>query len=564
MGAEVDGLCGFNLFPEIIYSLNSRLPPGFATIERIPYGPVSEFTQYDLDRGDVIVATSDAWPGHDLTFDFYVSDNEGVTMEPFVYTIRAPSFDVRAGENVELTIDDIGVHLKALKDEDSFYILSQAPFYGDVLVENEKVNEGDSFALSSKVEYSAPRSVHASEDSLQLTVYFGRKDEDIRIGILIDDSNLGPELLGSLKLDVTSMRQQISSKSLSFSGDFIEYKINEDPLWGLIEKQVGNGYSALALGNTFSQSDVDSGLMYYHWYGGADNNPSDYVELSVTDHVGRQAQQKLMIYVSIDPDYDELSTIMPNLEFFDDDSENQFQLDNFDESFESAHEVSTFATPTVYSIGMNEKRILTPADLGISAPSRSDWVEMLVAPKLGEVKNADDGSQFVVANVADLIDGKIVFQSGSKSGDDQVQFTVYLTYNEGAAQTITVPIKVFDADFHDSYVDSSSRQYISSSQDVGSSYSGASYFNEESIDSQSELISPNLATPEFLELDQNRLESPQSPAIQKEGFVGIPSVKNTIEVQANKIKIITELATLPDTKSSTRFTINSPPSKGKK
>ena len=65
------------LSEDLIYNINSRLPPGFATIERPPFGPQLEFTQYDIDHGDVIVKTTPAWPGHDLTFDFFVSDNEG-------------------------------------------------------------------------------------------------------------------------------------------------------------------------------------------------------------------------------------------------------------------------------------------------------------------------------------------------------------------------------------------------------------------------------------------------------------------------------------------------------
>ena len=69
------------LSEDLIYNINSRLPPGFATIERPPFGPQLEFTQYDIDHGDVIVKTTPAWPGHDLTFDFFVSDNEGTVFK---------------------------------------------------------------------------------------------------------------------------------------------------------------------------------------------------------------------------------------------------------------------------------------------------------------------------------------------------------------------------------------------------------------------------------------------------------------------------------------------------
>ena len=112
---------------DIVFIIISRLPAGFATIERAPYGPQLEFTQYDIDQGDVIIKTNEHWPGHDLIFEFLVQDPQGTTIDPYQFTIKSPKLQISQGESAEINLLELGIEEDALYDPDAFLLLQVHP-----------------------------------------------------------------------------------------------------------------------------------------------------------------------------------------------------------------------------------------------------------------------------------------------------------------------------------------------------------------------------------------------------------------------------------------------------
>ena len=112
-------------------------------------------------------------------------------------------------------------------------------------------------------------------------------------------------------MKLAKRREAIASYALNYgnsgiSTDKIMYKINEDPLWGMIEKKVGSGFSPLAWGSEFSQSDIDNGLIYYHYYGGDQNDRVDYLGFEVTDDKDESVTEKLEMEIDILGDESEI------------------------------------------------------------------------------------------------------------------------------------------------------------------------------------------------------------------------------------------------------------------
>ena len=499
----------FSLFEhvkDIVFNINSRLPPGFATVERPPYGPQLEFTQYDIDHGDVIIKTSNAWPGHDLTFDFFVSDNEGTTIDPFTFTIKSPSMTVDSGVMNRVDLAHIGVTEEARNDPEAFLILIQSPMFGLMKTDSELLDEGVSVSIDSVLEYFTDGTKDASEDSFTISVYWNDEQEDITVTTLLNKQLLGPQLKGTLLLKLTKRREPLASYALNYDSlgntpDQIIYKINEDPLWGMIEKKVGGGYSPLAWGSEFSQEDVDYGLIYYHYYGGDQNDPVDYLGFDVRDQSDRLISEKLEMDISISPDEEQIS--YPN---YDENlSSSEFDLedglettidDYFDDNIADEgtvdynYESSTLRPPTVLQIETNSKHKLTPRDLGIVAPSRNDWIEINSQPHLGRILKADDGNDFDTASVGELVDGNIIFQSGPLPGVDELKFDLFFPYDENRQETITIQVQVND---------------FQKKENDFSSSSSASAVNDENVGSSS-----------------------------SNGYVEMPSVKNTIEVKRDQ------------------------------
>ena len=137
-------------------------------------------------------------------------------------------------------------------------------------------------------------------------------------------------------------------------------------------------------------------------------------------------------------------------------------------------------------IDTSAKHILTPGDLGIVAPSRSDWIEVVSQPRLGRILKADDGTDFATASVGELVDGNIIFQSGPLAGSDEMEFVLFFTYDENRQESIVISVEVVGDEIVESKKDDES-------------YSSSSTVND-----------------------------------GESGFVEMPSVKNTIEVKRDQ------------------------------
>ena len=140
------------------------MPAGFATIERAPYGPQLEFTQYDIDQGDVIIKTNEHWPGHDLAFEFLVQDPQGTTIDPYQFTIKSPKMHIKQSESKEIDLLALGVEEDALYDPDAFILLKKSPHYGEIHIDGTKLEEEDSTGTDAILTYIPKAEHQLSED----------------------------------------------------------------------------------------------------------------------------------------------------------------------------------------------------------------------------------------------------------------------------------------------------------------------------------------------------------------------------------------------------------------
>lgn len=458
----------------------------------------------------MVIKTTNAWPGHDLTFDFFVSDNEGTTIDPFTYTIKSPSITVDTKVMNSIDLAEIGVTNEAMHDGDSFMILIQSPIFGQIRADGEALDEGVSVSINAALEYYTDGKADASEDSFTLSVYWSDQQEDITVTTVLNRVEVGPQLKGTLLLKLTKRREAIASYALNYNsltsdGENVIYKITEDPLWGMIEKKVGNGFSPLAWGSEFTQADIDYSRIYYHYYGGDQNDRVDYLGFEVSDETDRSITEKLEMEIEIATEdeaayqtYEEsnisnefnLSDDAASHDYFDEEIADEADLSDYN------YASSTLGPPTLLRIDTNSKHKLTPTDLGIIAPSRSDWIEVIAQPHLGRILKADDGNDFATANVGELVDGNIIFQSGPIAGSDQMEFVLFFTYDENRQETIVITVEVVGDDKGD-YDDDKK-------QDISGSSSSSSTVNDD------------------------------DDASAASGYVEMPSVKNTIEVKRDQ------------------------------
>ena len=108
-------------------------------------------------------------------------------------------------------------------------------------------------------------------------------------------------------LKLTKIREALASYALNYESDEsssseISYQINKDPLWGMIEKKVGNGFSPLAWGSEFTQEDVNYNRIYYHYYGGEQTDLVDHLGFKVTDKAGNSLTDQLEMEIKISSD----------------------------------------------------------------------------------------------------------------------------------------------------------------------------------------------------------------------------------------------------------------------
>ena len=105
-------------------------------------------------------------------------------------------------------------------------------------------------------------------------------------------------------LKLSKRREALASYALNYESDGsassdITYQINKDPLWGMVEKKVGNGFSPLAWGSEFSQEDVNYNRIYYHYYGGEQTDLVDHLGFKVTDKSGKSVTEQLEMEINI-------------------------------------------------------------------------------------------------------------------------------------------------------------------------------------------------------------------------------------------------------------------------
>jgi hypothetical protein len=104
--------------------------------------------------------------------------------------------------------------------------------------------------------------------------------------------------------------------------------------------------------------------------------------------------------------------------------------------------VSTLGPPTLLKIQANSKHKLTPADLGIIAPSKDDWIELAVEPSLGFILLAENGNSFTTSQLGELMNGNIIFQSGPLGGKDEMEFTIYYAYDDNKQEWLEVSLEI--------------------------------------------------------------------------------------------------------------------------
>ena len=105
-------------------------------------------------------------------------------------------------------------------------------------------------------------------------------------------------------LKLSKRREALASYAQNYESDGsassdITYQINKDPLWGMVEKKVGNGFSPLAWGSEFSQEDVNYNRIYYHYYGGEQTDLVDHLGFKVTDKSGKSVTEQLEMEINI-------------------------------------------------------------------------------------------------------------------------------------------------------------------------------------------------------------------------------------------------------------------------
>ena len=499
---------------EIIYIIISRLPPGFATIQRKGSSePILEFTQADIDDDAISVKTTSHWPGHELSFEFLVQAPEGTTIEPFIFRVQAPKIHVTPGSPYKIQMDELGIE-DALFAPNSFILLKKSPQYGQIKSDGNLLAEEQSAGIDAQLTYELI-DYQTSEDVFILSVYWDGQQDDVRVTVDVSELDDKPVGKGSLELKVQERRTAILPDVLEFKPyaikskkQSVRYFITRDPLWGILEVKLGKNkvFSPLAWGSNFTQSDIDHGLIYYHYYGNSADE-DDNLGLKVEDTVTRAYTEiDLKMNIKMDNDYN----------FFSSDSEEIDDISSFTSDSSSFYDgnsnedlSSTIADTTpILKVKPNTKYTLTPADLGIVAPVSDDWIEVVRPPSLGDIILADSGNEMTPQTIQALLDGSILYKSGDLPGTDQIEFLVYLLSGNESERRIVVNVKIEDPEVFEPEMDLS-------------------------IDSDSSAMR-ELA--KALEVDPT-VRTELAADDQKAGlghFPPQPMVKNTIEVEAHK------------------------------
>ena len=475
-------------------------------------------TKADIDNEQIIIKTTPHWPGHDLSFEFLVQAPEGTTIEPFVFSIKAPKIEVTPSKPYKIEMDELGIE-DALFAPNSFLLLKKSPQYGQIKTDGSLLAEEQSAGLDAQLTYEL-LDTQTSEDVFVISVYWDGKQDDIRVTVDVVELDDKPVSKGSLSLSVAERRTQINNEVLHFTPhtmtgskkQSVRYFITRDPLWGILEVKLGKNkvYSPLAWGSNFTQADIDRGLVFYHYYGNSAEE-MDNLGLKVQDTVTKSYTEiDLKMTIAIDSmDYNAFSS----------ESSESDAIDSFTSDSSSFYDgqvdmSSTIEKAPLLKVKTNEKHTLTPSDLGITEPHSDDWIEVIKSPSLGELILADSGAEMTPQTLQELIDGKILYKSGDVPGSDQIEFLVYLISGNESEKKLIVNVKIED-DIYEPEM--------------------------ELLDSDSSSAMADLA--QALKADPTvRTElaaDDQSAGLGK--FPAQPSVKNTIEVEAHKEHRVNEL-----------------------
>lgn len=485
------------------------MPTGFATVERDPYGPSLEFTQADINAGHVKIKTMKNWPGHDLTFEFLVQDPQGTTIDPYTFTIKSPKLHLKRNEDIDIDLMDLGIEEDALYDETAFLLLQKSPHYGQILADGEALSEEESCGTDAILTYAQGDDNDLSEDFFVVSLYWNGIQEDIQVMVEIEQGSQ-LEQMGSMVMNVHQRREVLMTSSLSYKSsinDDIEYKITEDPLWGILEMKINGKYSPLAWGSTFSQQDIEEGKLFYHYYG--NDQEVDSLGLNIKDGI-TSLEEKLEIQIAISSEYGGAGFDSVSSEEESDHSDSYMAgMDDYgfgyDDEFARIDQSSTLGSVPLLTVPRNSKHILTPEDLGLT-PAGNDWLEIEQSPVLGQIKMADNGQEMTSQQVASLMDGMIIYQAGPITGRDVVKFKIYLVAEPDSEQILNVQIDVVDN--------------VPEIKKI----SGREHRPQNIHETQ---LMPTVQT-DLLADDQNR------KGTFPEDYPKMPSVKNTIEVQSNK------------------------------
>ena len=441
---------GDNVAPEeIVYIIISRLPPGFASVQRVGSSEaILEFTQADIDGESINIKTTSHWPGHELSFEFLVQAPEGTTIEPFVFKISAPKIVVTPAKPYRIQMDELGIE-DALFAPNSFLLLKKSPQYGQIKTDGNILGEEQSAGLDGQLTYELVDTA-TSEDMFIISVYWDGKQDDIRVTVDVAELDDKPVLRSSLDLRVQERRTAIESNVLHFTPHVVKskkqsvrYFITRDPLWGILEVKLGknNVFSPLAWGSNFTQNDIDRGLVFYHYYGNSAEE-SDNLGLKVQDTATKSySEVDLKVTIAIDSlDYNVFSESESDVvDAFTSDS-SSFYDGQMDMS-------STIEAAPLLKVKSTTKYTLRPRDLGIVEPHAEDWIEVTKAPMLGDLILADSGNEMTPQTVQELIDGKILYKAGDIPGHDQIEFLVYLISGDESEMKIVVNVEIED-DFY--------------------------------------------------------------------------------------------------------------------